>query len=247
MRHGAKILGMVNFRSPVQLARLAGLCYLLVIITGLFSEVFVRQALFVHGDAMATAKNIMEHESLFRLGFVADMINFIIGLPCILLFYLLFKRVNKSLALLALFFAIIQTAIAALNLIHQLSPLLLLSGDSYLAVFSHEQLAALSVYNLQLQSQGYAIGLSFFGCYCLTIGYLIFYSEFLPRTLAVLYVLAGVGYLLNSFTMFLSHGFANPLFPYVLIPAFVGELSLTLWLLLKGVDSDSRYLKDFVV
>jgi hypothetical protein len=236
---------MINFRSPVHLARIAGFCYLLVIVTGLFSEVFVRQALFVNGNTLATAKNIIDQEPLFRLGFVADMINFIVGLPCILIFYLLFKRVKKSLALLALFFAIIQTAIAALNLIHQLSPLLLLSGDSYLDVFSHEQLAALSVYNLQLQSQGYAIGLSFFGCYCLIIGYLIFYSEFLPRTLAVLYALAGIAYLLNSFIMFLSHGFANPLFPYVLIPAFVGELSLTLWLLIKGVNADSRYLKDF--
>jgi hypothetical protein len=234
---------MINFRSPIHLARLAGLCYLIVIITGLFSEVFVRQALFVQGDAVATAKNIIDHESLFRLGFTADMINFIVGLPCVVIFYWLFSKVNKTLALLAVFFVTIQTAIIALNLIHQLSPLLLLRGDAYLNVFTPEQLAAMSVYNLKLQSLGYGIGLSFFGVYCVIIGYLIYVSRLVPRLLAFLYIAAGVGYLLNSFVMFLSHGFDNPLFPYVLIPCFVGELSLTLWMLIKGVDENNVFLQ----
>lgn len=224
--------------SPVQLARLAGLCYLIVIVTGLFSEVFVRQALLVHGDALATAKNIVEQESLFRLGFTADLVNFLIGLPCIVIFFLFFRQLNKPLALLALFLVIIQTAIIALNLVNQLSPLLLLRGDAYLDVFSSAQLAALAVHALKLQSQGYAIGLCFFGFYCLVIGYLIMVSALVPRVLGFLYALAGLCYLINSFTMFLSKGFANPLFPYILMPCLVGELSLTLWMLIKGVRAE---------
>lgn len=221
--------------SPVQLARIAGLCYLIVIATGLFSEVFVRQAFLVPGDALATAKNIMEQESFYRLGFAADLVNFLIGLPCILIFFLLFRQINKPIALLALFMVIIQTAIIALNLVNQLSPLLLLRGDAYLTVFNTSQLAALSVYALKLQSQGYAIGLCFFGFYCLLIGYMIIVSALVPRVLGYLYALAGLCYLINSFTMFLSPGFANPLFPYVLMPCLVGELTLTLWMLIKGV------------
>ena len=219
------------------LARIAGLLYLIVIATGLFSEVFVRQALRVSGDALATAHNIQSQEMLFRLGFVADLVNFVVGLPCVLIIYVLFKRVNKFLLQLALIFVIIQTAIIAVNLLNQISPLLILGNDKYLNTLQPAQLATLSLLSLNIQAQGYAIGLVFFGFYCLIIGFVIYKSQMIPKVLGVLYVIAGVGYLINSFTMFLSKGFANPLFLYLAIPIFIGELSLCLWLLIKGVDN----------
>lgn len=219
------------------LARIAGLLYLIVIATGLFSEVFVRQALRVAGDALATAHNIQSQEMLFRLGFVADLVNFVVGLPSVLIIYVLFKRVNKFLLQLALIFVIIQTAIIAVNLLNQISPLLLLGNDKYLNTLQPTQLATLSLLSLNIQAQGYAIGLVFFGFYCLIIGFVIYKSQMIPKILGVLYVIAGLGYLINSFTMFLSKGFANPLFIYLAIPIFIGELSLCLWLLIKGVDN----------
>lgn len=81
--------------SNKNLARIAGFCYLIVIATGLFSEVFVRQQLRVSNDALITAHNIQTNEMLFRWGFVADLINFVVGLPTILIIYYLFKRTNK--------------------------------------------------------------------------------------------------------------------------------------------------------
>ena len=219
------------------LARIAGLLYLIVIATGLFSEVFVRQALRIAGDALATAHNIQSQEMLFRLGFVADLVNFVVGLPSVLIIYVLFKRVNKFLLQLALIFVIIQTAIIAVNLLNQISPLLLLGNDQYLNSLQPTQLATLSLLSLNIQAQGYAIGLVFFGFYCLIIGFVIYKSQMIPKILGVLYVIAGLGYLINSFTMFLSKEFANPLFIYLAIPIFIGELSLCLWLLIKGVDN----------
>jgi hypothetical protein len=223
--------------SDKNLARIAGLCYLIVIATGLFSEVFVRQALKVPNDALATAQNIQAHEMLFRWGFVADIINFVVGLPTILIIYHFFKRVNKLLLQIALAFVIIQTAIIAANLLNQISPLLILSNETYLNTFEPNQLASLSLLSLNLQAQGYGIGLVFFGFYCLIIGFLIFKSELIPRILGVLYAVAGLCYLINSFTMFLSKDFENPLFIYLAIPIFIGELSLCLWLITKGIDT----------
>lgn len=223
-----------------KLSRIAGFCYLIVIATGLFSEVFVRQALSVSNDALTTAQNIKTHEMLFRWGFVADLINFVIGLPTILIVYHIFKHVNKLLLQLALAFVIIQTAIIAVNLLNQISPLLLLSNDKYLNAFQPNQLAALSLLSLNIQIQGYALGLVFFGFYCLIIGYVIYKSNLIPKTLGILYAFAGLCYLINSFTMFLSKGFANPLFIYLAIPIFIGELSFCLWLLLKGIDTSKR-------
>lgn len=227
----------MNF-SNKQLARIAGFFYLLVIVCGLFSEVFVRQALRVGDNAIATALNIRDAEMLFRWGISADLVNLVFGLPCVLIVYSLFKSVNKLLASLALLFVVIQTAIIATNLLNQISPLLYLSNDSYLNTFSQEQLAALSLHALNLQAQGYGIALVFFGFYCLIIGYLIMVSNLIPRFLGVLYAIAGLCYLINTFTMLLSKGFTNPLFVYLAVPILIGELGLALWLLIAGVRED---------
>jgi Domain of unknown function (DUF4386) len=223
------------------LARIAGLLYLIVIATGLFAEVFVRQALKVSGDALATANNIQSSEMLFRWGFVADLINFICGLPCVLIIYFLFKRINKFLLQLALIFVIIQTAIIAVNLLNQISPLLILGNNTYLNTFQPNQLAALSQLSLNIQGVGYAVGLVFFGFYCLLVGYVIFKSKMVPKFLGILYIISGLGYLINSFIMLLSKGFANPVFTYVAIPIFIGELSFCLWLLIKGVNNSKIF------
>ncbi|ULQ53369.1 DUF4386 domain-containing protein [Flavihumibacter fluvii] len=223
--------------SDKKLARIAGFCYLVVIATGVFSEVFVRQTLKVSNDALATAHNIQTHEILYRLGFVADLINFVVGLPSVLIIYFLFKRVNKLLLQIALAFVIIQTAIIALNLLNQISPLLVLSNETYLNTFLPNQLATLSLLYLNLQVQGYAIGLVFFGFYCLSVGYVIFKSQMVPKFIGILYIISGLGYLISNFTMFLSKDFSNPVFTYVAIPIFIGELSFCLWLLIKGVKS----------
>ena len=227
--------------SNKNLARIAGLLYLIVITTGLFAEVFVRQAFKVSGDALTTANNIQSSEMLYRWGFVADLINFVCGLPVVLIIYFIFKEVNKFLLQLALIFVVIQTAIIAVNLLNQISPLLILSNNAYLKTFEPNQLATLSQLSLNIQGVGYAIGLIFFGFYCLLVGYVIFKSAMVPKFLGVLYILSGIGYLINSFTMLLSKGFANPIFTYVAIPIFVGELSFCLWLIIKGVDNSKTF------
>jgi len=222
--------------SNKNLARIAGFCYLIVIVTGLFSEVFVRQALRVPNDAMATALNIQTNEMLFRWGFVADLVNFVVGIPTILIIYHFFKKSNKIILQMALALVIIQTAIIAVNLLNQITPLLLLGNETYLNTFDQNQLATLSLLSLNIQSQGYGIGLVFFGFYCILIGYVIFKTNAIPKIIGIAYATAGLCYLINSLTMFLSKGFANPLFMYFAIPIFVGELSLCLWLLVKGID-----------
>ena len=223
--------------SNKSLARIAGFCYLVVIATGLFSEVFVRQTLRVTNDALTTAHNIQTNEMLFRWGFVADLINFIVGIPTILIIYNFFKKSNKILLQIALTLVIIQTAIIVVNLLNQITPLLLLANETYLNTFQQSQLATLSLLSLNIQSQGYAIGLVFFGFYCILIGFVIYKTNAMPRVIGVLYAIAGLCYLINSFTMFLSKGFANPIFVYLAIPIFIGELSVCLWLLLKGIDT----------
>lgn len=227
-----------SFPSLKSNARIAGFLYLVVIAAGLFAQVFVRQALAVPNDAMATARNIQSHELFYRLGFFADLLNFICGLPVILFFYLLFSPIYKGSTILAIFFVIISNAIFAMNILYQLYPLIILGGKEYPGIFQPDQLAALSAMALDFQSQGYAIGLVFFGFYCIIIGWLIFKSWHIPKVLGILYAVAGLCYILNSFIMFLSRGFANPLFPYILFPSFIGEAAVCLWLIFAGIKEN---------
>ena len=217
-------------------ARIGGLLYLIMIIAGGFAEAFVREGVTVYGDAVATAHNILASEQMYRFGFVADLITLICNCILSLIFYILFKPVNKNLSLLALIFSIVATAVMAVNLLNQLAPLLLLYNTSYLKAFTIEELQTLSLFFLNLQSQGYNISLLLFAFYFPIIGWLVYKSDFLPRILGVIYTMAGVGYLINSLAWFLFPGIAAHLFPYILLPAFIGEVSMCIWLIVKGVN-----------
>ncbi len=158
------------------------------------------------------------------------------GLPLTVIFYNFFKLVNRSLALLEVFFALVTISIEIVNLLNHFAPLILLGNERYLNAFNAEQLQALGYMSLVLQSVGYNLSLAVFAFDCITAGYLIFRSTFFPRILGVLLALAGLCYLTNSFASFLSPAFAHQLFPYILVPSFIGELSVCLWLLVIGVN-----------
>ncbi|MEO6317030.1 MAG: DUF4386 domain-containing protein [Chitinophagaceae bacterium] len=224
--------------SNKKLARIAGALYLVVIATGLFAEVFVRQRLSVPGDAVATAHNIRNADFLFRAGLVADLVNLVCGLPIVLIVYILFKPVNKYLAILAVFFVVVQTAAIAANLNNQVSTLLYLGGETYLSAFQPGQLAVLAKHGLSVQSHGYGIALIFFAFYCMIAGYLIYRSAIVPRVLGILYAIAGLAYLINTLTLFLLP--KADLFIYFAIPAFLGELSLCMWWLVMGVKEQAQ-------
>ena len=221
--------------SPRLKARIAGLLYLIVIVGGIFAEVFVRGRLVVHGDAATTAHNIVTHDLLYRLGFAAEVFYCACNVPLILLFYDLFKVVNRSVALLVVFFSLVGTAIESASLLAHFAPLVLLGGQRYLSAFTAEQLQTAAYMSLRLFEYGFAICLVFFGFYCLSLGYLIFRSTFFPRIIGVLLAIQGLLYLTNSFANFLAPGIAARVFPYLAASA-VAEISLCLWLIVVGVN-----------
>ena len=131
--------------SPRKAARLAGVLYLLVIIFGMFSEVYVSQRFLVPGNTVETSQNIIASEFLYRIGFVADLIHHTCFFLVSIALYLLFKEVNKSHALVMMLFGVASVPVMMLNMLNQYIPLLLLSGADYLTVFSTSQLQALAM------------------------------------------------------------------------------------------------------
>lgn len=223
-------------RSPIRYARLAGVFYLAIIVLGMFGEVFVRGSLVVSGDAAATAQAISTSPLLWRSGIAGDLMMHVLDLPVIVAFYLLLRPVGNGLALLATFLNLIQTAVLVANKLNLLVPLFVLGDADYLKAFAPEQLHALSQLAIKMHGYGFAIGLIFFGFACLVRGYLMYRSGYFPKALGILMAFAGLSYLLNSFAMLLAPALAATLFPVVLVPAFIGELALSLWLIVKGVN-----------
>jgi len=222
--------------SPKRYARIAGVLYLLIIAAGLFAEAFVRQRLTVPSDAAATATKILTHESLLRLGIVADLATFVCAIPVTLILYVLLRPVNRDLAFLTVLLNLVQDAIGGMNALSTYAPLQLLSGAGYLTVMSREQLQALALLSLKAHEVGFAVALLSFGVCCVILGYLIYKSGFLPKILGVLLALAGLAYFVNSLVVILAPRTAATMFPWIAPVAFVGELSFALWLTVKGIN-----------
>lgn len=226
-----------SISNPVKLARLTGVLYLVIFFTAGFGEGVVRSGLIVPGDAAATVKQISESEMLFRLGFVSDLLAFVTDLFVTVFLYVLFKPVSKTLSLLAAALRLLaHPAIATVNLLNHHAGVLLLNNSGVIGSFEPGQLNALVSFFLELHSSGYLLAGVFFGIHLMFLGYLLYKSGYFPKVLGYLVLFGGLGYLVESFGMFLFPDYKTIYTGIVMVTAIAGEISLTLWLLVKGLD-----------
>jgi len=216
--------------SPLVRARIAGALYLLSNIFAPFTLLYLPSRFIVRGDAAATSHNIVASESLFRLGIVGNLFTFIANIFLALALYQLLKVVHKNMASLMVILFLVGVPIAMLNEVTQLAVLRLLSGADYLNAYATDQLQALVYLLLGFHDQGLLIAHIFFGLWLLPMGYLVFQSGFIPKLVGVLLIIAGVGYVVQSFAAFLGYSVDIILF------TGLGELVFLLWLLIKGVN-----------
>jgi hypothetical protein len=224
-----------NMNSVQKTARMAGLLYLALAVLSAFGLVYVPSMIVVAGDTAATANKIVTSESLFRLGFVSNLVAFTINILVAFLLYKLLKPVNKSIAALMVILILVGLAIAMLNELNQFAALLLLGGAARLPAFTADQLQALAALFLDLYAHGFSIAHIFWGLWLFPLGYLVFKSGFLPKVIGLLLIVAGLGYLVD-FTLFFL--FLPGITVTVSEFTFVGEVALILWLLIKGVNAE---------
>ena len=226
----------VSIVSPQAYARAGGALYLLIIAAGMFGAFFARGPLIVSGNAVATASHIADSMPLWRAGIAADILMHMCDIGVMLVFYVLLSPVSRNIALFALLSNVVQTSVLVANKLNLLIPAFLLGDAEYLRAFTPHQLQVLSYVSLKTHDYGFGIGLIFFGMTCMALGYLIFRSGYLPKVLGLGMGLAGACYIFNSFVLILAPELASRLFPAILLPPFIAELSMALWLLVKGVN-----------
>jgi len=224
--------------SLKKISKITGLGYLIIFITGIFSNFFVLESLIVTGDAVTTANNIIGNDLLFRIGILSFIIMVIFDVVLAWTLYVLLKPVNKNLSLFSGWLRLVNSTIFGIALYNLFSVLQILSGAEYLKVFAKGQLQAQVMLFLNTFNDTWLIGLIFFGLHLFVLGYLIIKSGYVPKILGILLIVASIGYLVDSFANFLLPNYADYkdiFLLVVVVPGVIGELSLTFWLLIKGV------------
>jgi hypothetical protein len=217
-------------------ARTAGAIYLLAILVGPFSLIYIPTVLFVSGNATATAHNILGHEMLLRLGIVGDLVGGLTVLFLTLALYQLLKGVDRGYAaLMVILGGLMVTPIFFLNTLNWVAALLLVHGADFLAPFTQPQRYALAMLFVRLHSQGNVVNEVFWGLWLFPFGALVVRSRFLPRLLGFWLIVGGFGYLVLSLVSLLFPRYEDIVFT-VVQPAFLGEIAITLWLLVRGAN-----------
>lgn len=222
--------------SPQKNARIAGLLYLVNIITGIFALIYVPGKLIVWSDAAKTFKNITESEALFRMDILVYLVCYIFFLLLPLALYKLLKPVNKNHAILMVILALVQIPMAFVNILNYFAVLTLIGKAGYLHTFDLAHLQAQVMLNLRFYSQGNQVASIFWGLWLLPFGYLVYKSGFLPKILGVFLILGGLSYLIDFTCDFLFTAYGKmTISSFVTIPASIGEIGTCLWLLIAGV------------
>ena len=218
-------------------ARLAGVLYLLITVLAVFVHFYVPGQLIVAGDAVTTAENIRASGGLFRLGIAGELILLLSEVALSLILYVLLRPVDKTLSLVAAVARLVMTTVHGANLLAQFAVLALVSGAGYLAVFDPEQLGAFAMVLLDASSYGFSAGILFLTLHAAVLGYLIIKSGYFPKVIGVLFIIASVGYLVDSFSHVLIPGYVTGA-PVIAIPIALSEIAFPLWLLIKGVNAN---------
>jgi hypothetical protein len=216
-------------------ARIAGAIYLSMVLTAPFSLIYVPSKLIVHGDATATAANVLAHETMFRLAILADLASSVIFIFVVMALYRLLSGVNKTHALQMVALVLVSAAVGFLNVLNNIAALIFFRGGDFLAVFERPQRDALGMLFLRLYGQGIAINEIFWGLWLFPFGILVMRSGFLPRILGVLLMVNGFAYLAVSLTSLLVPDYASVV-SRAAFPAQFGELLIMLWLVIKGAN-----------
>ena len=216
-------------------ARTAGLIYLVVVVTGILSLVYVPSQLIVSGDATRTVENIVASQGLFRLGVAAGFICYVAFLLLPLALYRLLSHVNQSVAILMVLLAVVSVPLSLGNMINKLDVLTLLSGKTYLLNHSADQLNAAVMLSLARYNNGVLVAKIFWGLWLLPFGYLVFRSGMLPKVLGIFLMIGCFGYLLDVFGTILLPGYSSSdLASVATMPAAIGEIGTCLWLIVMG-------------
>ena len=229
--------------SKKKIARIAGLLYLIVVLSGIFHLMYVPSKLIESDNHSVTISNIIASETLFRLGILGGLICYTSFLLLPLILYKLLSPVNKTHAVLMVTLAVVSVPISFVNMLNKFAVLTLLSKAKYLSVFEVDNLQAQVLLYLDYYRNGNQIASIFWGLWLFPFGYLVFKSGFLPKVLGILLMVGCIGYIIDFMGIFLFSNYSETgISTYLSIPGSLGEIGICLWLLIIGIKVNRNSL-----
>ncbi|HTF27978.1 MAG TPA: DUF4386 domain-containing protein [Flavitalea sp.] len=223
-------------KSQHKAAKVVGAVYLLAILPAIFAEFYVSNKLIVYDNVTQTAQNIIAHQQLFRLGIASNLCVFILDAVLITALYIVLKPINRNLALLAVFWRLIETSILVVTLLNDLDVLRILSDAEYLKAFGPDQLQALMRLSIGAHGAGYSVGLLFAGLGSALFCYLWFKSNFIPKFLAAWGIFSSLLLFLSTYAFIILPSLSKTLtVVYYGTPIFIFEVTMGFWLIIKDI------------
>jgi len=216
-------------------ARLAGLIYLVIVITGIFALGYIPSQIGGSGDTNAMLQHLRDMVPLFKLGAVAFMAMQVAFIILPLQLYRLFHKINPAQATLMVVFALCSIPTGLIALAEKLT-ILSLATNPNLAALGPQQVVNAAQLALIRYDNALFVTTLFWGLWLLPFGGLVYRSGFIPRVLGVLLILGGFSYLVDMFSGWIWPAYAGSLAAnLVTLPASLGEFGICLWLLVIGV------------
>ncbi len=232
---------MEDFIQRKKTARLAGLLFFLWIISGFYDMFFVSPKIFVSGDPVASAENILKYEILFRTSIFSGLITSTLWVLLVWVFYQLFRSVNERYAKLLVASVLVQVPVAFVNAGLSIAAVITLKGE-ILKSFELVQRQDLAMTFLKINEYSVLALVLFYGLWLFPLAILVYQSVFIPRFFGIWLILNGIVYVLLSFVGIVLPEYRDIVFT-VGMPAMFGELVLMLWLLIKGTRDKSVMAK----
>jgi hypothetical protein len=220
-------------------ARIAGLLYLIWVLTGLFGIMYVPSKTIVTGDYAATATKIIANEFIFRTGIICDIFSSFLWVLIGLTLYKLFESVNKWQAKLLVVLVIVQVPAVFIMSGFSITSLMLFKGD-VLSTLELTQRQDLGMMFLIINGYATFVLEMYWGLWLFPFGYLVYKSGFIPRVLGVFLYLNGIAYVIHCFSHIIFPEYSSMVFKLATPFWILGEISITLWLLIVGVKYKSK-------
>jgi len=223
-------------------ARKAGLLYFVWVLTGIYGMMYVQSQTIVKGDDVATASKILSNEFLFRTSIINDLFSSAVCVFLVFVLYRLLKQVNEHQAKLMVSLLILTIPVVFIINAFNITSLMILKGEG-LKTFEAGQKQELAMLFLKINDYGLLILEMFWGLWLIPFGQLVYKSRFIPRILGIFLIIGGVVYMLDSFLSLLFPMYRLYFRQFaeqpILLTVAVGEISIMLWLLIKGVKKNA--------
>lgn len=220
-----------------QIAKTSGLAYLMIFIAGFYANFAVLESMIDINYPLYTVTNFINNHSQFGIGLLGFFVMLTFDVLLIYTLFYLTKSVNKNLSYIASFFRLLHAVFFSLGLLNLLKIYQITINATNNISLQNRVLELLSEFD-----KLWTVGLMFFGLHLIILGYLIIKSSFIPKTLGRLLLVAAIGYIVDGFLklFFIDYdNYKNILSVVVIIPAVIGELSFTIWLIIQAYKSNS--------